>query len=75
MVSKIFENNARKTYEGQDMLADVNDVQVLLNDLKDHDEDKLVQVFREDYAHVDFVMGVSANKFVFDPIMAFFEVN
>ena len=41
-------------YGGQDMLSDVNNVKVLLNDLKDHDGDKLVVVFREDYAHADF---------------------
>ncbi|XP_057431460.1 triacylglycerol lipase 2-like isoform X1 [Lotus japonicus] len=63
------------SYGGQDMLSDVQDVQVLLNDLKDHDGDKLVVVFREDYSHADFVLGVNANELVYDPLMDFFNVN
>ena len=63
------------SYGGQDMLSDVKDVQVLLNDLKDHDRNKLVVLFREDYAHADFVMGVNAKQIVYDPMMAFFSVN
>ncbi|KAH1051606.1 hypothetical protein GLYMA_08G167700v4 [Glycine max] len=63
------------SYGGQDTLSDVKDVQVLLNDLKDHDWNKLVVLLNEDYAHVDFVMGVNANQMIYDPMMDFFKVN
>ncbi|KAJ7964767.1 Lipase [Quillaja saponaria] len=63
------------SHGGKDMLSDVKDVQVLLDSLKDHDSDKLVVQFIEDYAHADFVMGVNANQVVYDPIMAFFRLN
>ena len=62
-------------YGGKDTLSDVNDVQVLLKNLKDHDGDKLVLLFREDYAHVDFVFGVNANQVVYNPLIAFFKIN
>ncbi|XP_020203373.1 triacylglycerol lipase 2 [Cajanus cajan] len=60
---------------GQDMLSDVKDLQVLLNDLKDHDGNKLVVLFKEDYAHLDYAMGVNANQMIYDPMMAFFKDN
>ncbi|KAL2331049.1 hypothetical protein Fmac_018630 [Flemingia macrophylla] len=63
------------SYGGQDMLSDVKDVQVLLNDLKDHDGNKLVELLMENYAHLDFVMGVNANQMIYDPMMAFFKDN
>ncbi|RVX08632.1 Triacylglycerol lipase 2 [Vitis vinifera] len=63
------------SYGGKDMLSDVNDVQVLLDSLKDHDGDKLVVQFREDYAHADFVMAVNAKQAVYDPLMAFFKLQ
>ncbi|KAJ8749265.1 hypothetical protein K2173_018745 [Erythroxylum novogranatense] len=62
-------------YGGQDTLADVNDVQVLLGNLKDHDKDKLVIQYVEGYAHVDFVFGVNANQLVYNPMVAFFGIN
>ncbi|THG10747.1 hypothetical protein TEA_023123 [Camellia sinensis var. sinensis] len=62
-------------YGGQDLLADVKDVQTLLDTLKNHDADKLVTVFREEYAHADFVFGVNANQVVYDPLMAFFKLH
>lgn len=62
-------------YGGKDMLSDVKDVQVLLDNLKDHDADKLVKQYRNDYAHADFVFGVNANQVVYDPLMAFFKLN
>ncbi|XP_028794679.1 triacylglycerol lipase 2-like [Neltuma alba] len=58
---------------GKDTLADVNDVAVLLDNLKDHDKDKLRVLFIQDYAHVDFVMGVTANQVVYQPMMDFFK--
>lgn len=63
------------TYGGQDMLSDVKDVQVLLNDLQDHDGNKLVVLFKEDYAHLDFVRAVNANQVIYDPIMSFYKDN
>ncbi|KAI4308368.1 hypothetical protein L6164_031458 [Bauhinia variegata] len=63
------------SHGGQDTLSDVEDVQLLLDDLKDHDKDKLVVLFREEYAHNDFILGVNAKQVVYDPMMAFFELN
>ncbi|KAF8414164.1 hypothetical protein HHK36_002163 [Tetracentron sinense] len=63
------------SYGGQDALSDVDDVQVLLDNLKDHDGDKLVIQYREDYAHADFVMAVNAKQVVYDPLMAFFRLQ
>ncbi|XP_071722631.1 triacylglycerol lipase 2-like [Rutidosis leptorrhynchoides] len=62
-------------YGGADMLSDVNDVKVLLGDLQDHDSDKLVAQYIDDYAHADFVFGVNANQVVYTPLMAFFNLN
>lgn len=62
-------------YGGKDLLSDVNDVQTLINALADHEADKLVELYREDYAHLDFVGGVNANQVVYDPLMAFFKLN
>ncbi|KAK7306667.1 hypothetical protein VNO77_44619 [Canavalia gladiata] len=50
-------------YGGQDALSDVNDVHVLLNDLKDHNEKKLVVLFKEDYGHLDFIMSVLIDNY------------
>ncbi|KAF8391609.1 hypothetical protein HHK36_023915 [Tetracentron sinense] len=63
------------SYGGQDALSDVADVQVLLESLKDHDRDKLVVQYQEDYAHADFVMGVNAKQLVYDPLIAFFRLQ
>ncbi|KAG8477974.1 hypothetical protein CXB51_027408 [Gossypium anomalum] len=62
-------------YGGQDMLADANDVKALLNDLKDHDNGELVEVYSEEYAHADFVLGVNANQVVYDPMISFFDIH
>eukprot|EP00256_Glycine_max_P068589 XP_025983184.1 triacylglycerol lipase 2 [Glycine max] len=63
------------SYGGQDYLSDVKDVQVLINDLKDHDRNKLVVLFKEDYAHLDFVRAVNAKQMIYDPMISFFNVN
>ncbi|KAI4308410.1 hypothetical protein L6164_031489 [Bauhinia variegata] len=63
------------SYGGKDTLSDVIDVQVLLDDLKDHERDKLVAAFVEEYAHIDFVRGVNARQVVYEPMMAFFKLN
>lgn len=62
-------------YGGKDMLADVKDVQVLLNKLKNHHADKLVTQYVQEYAHADFVFGVNACDRIYDPVLAFFKLN
>lgn len=60
-------------YGGRDSLSDVRDVELLLDNLKFHDEDKLTVQFVEDYAHADFVMAVNAAQIVYNAVMAFFH--
>ncbi|CAJ2645645.1 unnamed protein product [Trifolium pratense] len=60
-------------YGGKDQLSDVQDVKILLNDLQDHDANKLVLEFNQDYAHADFILSVSAKQDVYDPMIAFFN--
>ncbi|XP_070031604.1 triacylglycerol lipase 2-like isoform X3 [Nicotiana tomentosiformis] len=62
-------------YGGADYLSDVTDVQTLLDKLQNHDPDKLVLQYREDYAHADFVFGMNAKQVVYNPLMAFFKLN
>lgn len=62
------------SYGGADALSDVNDVKILLDSLKDHEGDKLVIQFREDYAHADNVLAENAAQVVYDPLMAFFKL-
>ncbi|KAF3341634.1 Triacylglycerol lipase 2 [Carex littledalei] len=40
-----------------------------------HDRDKLTVHFVKDYAHADFVMGVSAKQLVYESVIAFFDQN
>ncbi|KAG8642239.1 hypothetical protein MANES_12G068700v8 [Manihot esculenta] len=63
------------SYGVKDSLSDPADVGVLLQNLKDHDADKLTVLSVEDYAHLDFVFGVNANNVVYHPVMAFFNRN
>ncbi|RWR71824.1 Alpha/beta hydrolase fold-1 [Cinnamomum micranthum f. kanehirae] len=63
------------SYGGKDALSDVNDVQLLLDDLKSHESDKITVQYRDDYAHADFVMGVNAKQVVYDPMIAFFKLQ
>ncbi|KAI3412709.1 Lipase [Psidium guajava] len=63
------------SYGGADALSDVQDVKLLLDSLKDHDEDRLVIQYREDYAHADFVMGENAKEVLYDPLMAFLRLQ
>ncbi|XP_078169477.1 triacylglycerol lipase 2-like [Carex rostrata] len=63
------------SYGGQDSLADSADVTRLLDDLKLHDRNKLTVHFVKDYAHADFVMGVSAKQLVYESVIAFFDRN
>ncbi|KAF8043144.1 hypothetical protein BT93_A1480 [Corymbia citriodora subsp. variegata] len=63
------------SYGRADALSDVRDVKLLLENLKDHDGDKLVTQYREDYAHADFVMGGTAREVVYDPLTAFLRLQ
>ncbi|KAG8387060.1 hypothetical protein BUALT_Bualt03G0214000 [Buddleja alternifolia] len=63
------------SYGGKDFLSDVKDVQTLVDKLVDHEPDKLVLLYKEDYAHLDFVHGYNAKQEVYDPIMNFFGLN
>ncbi|XP_062152938.1 triacylglycerol lipase 2-like isoform X1 [Alnus glutinosa] len=63
------------SYGGADALSDVKDVKLLLDSLKDHDGDKLVVQYRDDYAHADYVMGENAKQLVYDPLMVFFRLQ
>ncbi|KAH7533131.1 hypothetical protein FEM48_Zijuj04G0097900 [Ziziphus jujuba var. spinosa] len=63
------------SYGGKDSLTVVNDVKILLEDLRDHKADKLVLQYRDDYAHFDFIVGYNANKLVYDPLIAFFMLH
>ncbi|PQM33995.1 hypothetical protein Pyn_41215 [Prunus yedoensis var. nudiflora] len=63
------------SYGGRDRLSNVFDVNLLLDNLKDHDKDKLVVQFREDYAQMDFIMAMNANQVVYDPLLSFFRLH
>ena len=47
-------------------------MQLLLENLKDHEKDKLVAQYIDYYAHFDFIMAENANRVVYDPLLAFF---
>lgn len=61
------------SYGGNDALSDVKDVETLLNSLKFHNVDKLYVQYVEDFAHVDFIIGVTAKNIVYGQMMAFFR--
>ncbi|CAO2814213.1 unnamed protein product [Amaranthus hypochondriacus] len=58
---------------GRDELSDVDDVKFLLDNLKNHDKDKLFLQFIQDYAHADYVLALNAKKLVYDPLTDFFR--
>jgi lysosomal acid lipase/cholesteryl ester hydrolase len=60
-------------YGGKDFLSDVQDVKVLLNDLGDQDANNRVVLFKDNYAHADFIAGDNAKEVVYDPMIAFFN--
>ena len=62
-------------YGGKDFLSDVQDVKVLLNDLGNQDANKRVVLFKDDYAHADFIAGYNAKEVVYDPMIAFFNTH
>ncbi|KAH9602506.1 hypothetical protein KSS87_020965 [Heliosperma pusillum] len=61
------------SHGGRDELADVDDVKFLLDNLKDHDSEKLFLQFIEDYAHADYVMAINAKEVVYDFLISFFK--
>ncbi|CAL5325607.1 unnamed protein product [Camellia sinensis] len=61
------------SYGGQDALSDVRDVETLLDSLKLHDPDKLSVQYIKDYAHADFIIGVTAKDIVYNQIISFFR--
>ncbi|KAM0932181.1 putative triacylglycerol lipase [Dioscorea sansibarensis] len=61
------------SYGGKDSLSDIKDVQLLLDDLKFHNGDKLTVHYVKDFAHADFVMGVNAKEMVYNAIISFFD--
>ncbi|KAJ0694362.1 putative triacylglycerol lipase [Helianthus annuus] len=63
------------SYGGQDALSDPKDVANLLDDLKLHDEGKLSVQYIKEYAHADFIMGVTAKDVIYDKIISFFQRN
>ncbi|KAL5715975.1 sterol esterase [Ranunculus cassubicifolius] len=63
------------SYGGADAISNTKDVKLLLSDLTNHDADKLVIQYREDYAHADFVMAVDAKQTIYDPLIAFFKLQ
>lgn len=60
------------SYGGRDALTAEKDVQLLLNDLRGHEEDKLSLQLVKEYAHMDFVMAVDAKSVVYDGMIEFF---
>nr|GEX74454.1 ribonuclease H-like domain-containing protein [Tanacetum cinerariifolium] len=55
------------SYGGADELSDVEDVKTLLDSIKDHDPDRLIVQYKEDYGHADFIFAVNAKEVVYDP--------
>ncbi|KAG0503096.1 hypothetical protein HPP92_003168 [Vanilla planifolia] len=60
---------------GKDFLADVKDVEHLLDNLKFHDPDQLSVHYVQEYAHEDFVLGVSAKHMVYESVMTFLGIT
>ncbi|CAK8566515.1 unnamed protein product [Lathyrus sativus] len=63
------------SFGGKDYLSDVQDVKVLLNDLSNHDADKLVVLYKDEYAHLDFVGAFDVKQVIYDPMIAFYNSN
>ncbi|KAM1358689.1 hypothetical protein ACFX15_044932 [Malus domestica] len=63
------------SYGGRDPLSNVLDVKYLLDNLRDHDKDKLVAQYTAEYAHMDFLMAENANQVVYAPLLDFFKLH
>ncbi|XP_034891112.1 triacylglycerol lipase 2 [Populus alba] len=62
------------SYGALDTLSDVRDVNLLLGILKPHhDVDKLTIQYINNYAHMDFIMGVNAKDIVYTQVLSFFK--
>ncbi|KAL3813887.1 hypothetical protein ACJIZ3_015155 [Penstemon smallii] len=61
------------SYGGQDKLSVPQDVITLLDKLKLHDKDKLKVQYIEEYAHLDFIIGVNAKDIVYNQVIQFFR--
>ncbi|KAL9380780.1 hypothetical protein Peur_026437 [Populus x canadensis] len=62
------------SYGALDTLSDVRDVNLLLGILKpNHDVDKLTIQYINNYAHMDFIMGVNAKDVVYSQVSSFFK--
>ncbi|KAJ9170007.1 hypothetical protein P3X46_018144 [Hevea brasiliensis] len=59
----------------KDALSDTKDVQLLLDNLKDHVKDKLVVQTIENYAHVDFIFAENVKQIIYDPLIAFVKLH
>jgi hypothetical protein len=53
------------------VLANPADMHLLLNDLRGHDPNKLMEQYLEQFAHIDFVMGVCARDYIYKDVIAF----
>ncbi|KZV48663.1 triacylglycerol lipase 2-like [Dorcoceras hygrometricum] len=62
-------------YGGKDLISDVKDVQTLIDKLGGRDPEKLVMVYKDEYAHLDFVHAINAKQVVYNPIMDFFNLH
>ncbi|MCD7455044.1 Lipoyl ligase [Datura stramonium] len=61
------------SYGGEDALSDGKDVETLLDYLKFHDVGKLHVQYIKNYAHADFIMGITAKDLVYNQIISFFR--
>ncbi|KAL6994469.1 sterol esterase [Sarracenia purpurea var. burkii] len=61
------------SYGGRDALSDVKDVENLLDRLRLHAPDKLSVQYVKEFAHADFIIGVTAKDVVYNQIVAFFR--
>ncbi|RAL50953.1 hypothetical protein DM860_005309 [Cuscuta australis] len=59
------------SYGGRDALSDSTDVLTLQDNLKSHDVPKLEVQYIEDYAHADFIMGITAKDVLYTQIVKF----
>lgn len=61
------------SHGGEDGLSDARDVRLLLDNLKNHHQDKLVVHFIKKYAHAEFTFGANAKQVVYEPLVDFFK--
>ncbi|XP_042500115.1 triacylglycerol lipase 2-like [Macadamia integrifolia] len=59
------------SFGGNDKVADVKDVNHLLEDLKTHDKDKITTHFVSKYAHMDFIFAMDVKEQVYNTLIDF----